>query len=293
MGAFSADEKVKPLKIFYSVGGETFFNYRVTALRNRDFYNRHRRWLMSANRYVPGDVRTYYESNLSDAVICLSDEYVFNHFVREDVLSDKYRWLPAFYFPTVKSAPKKDFAKCRKSILWFGSSGMVHKGLDIAIDFVLAHPEYTLHICGGSRQEKDFWNYYMPKIKTCKNIYMHGFVDIESEQYAHILSQCGILLNPSISEGCAVSVLNVLGNGPLLPVYSEATGIALSEVGVCVSNVTYKDFEDALLKLESVSVEEFEQKALKAHNLVRENYTIEKYEEHMFALLKEIIGKNR
>lgn len=293
MGAFSADEKVKPLKIFYSVGGETFFNYRVTASRNRDFYNRHRRWLMSANRYVPGDVRTYYESNLSDAVICLGDEYVFNHFVREDVLSDKYRWLPAFYFPTVKAAPKKDFAKCRKSILWFGSSGMVHKGLDIAIDFVLAHPEYTLHICGGSRQEKDFWNYYMPKIKTCKNIYMHGFVDIESEQYAHILSQCGILLNPSISEGGAVSVLNVLGNGALLPVYSEATGIALSEVGICVPNVIYKEFERALLSLEAMTDAEFEQRALEAHRLIKDNYTIDQYENRMYAHLKDVIEKNR
>ena len=293
MGAFSANEKVKPLKIFYSVGAETFFNYRETSLRNKDFHNRHGLWLLSSNRYVPGDVRTYYEANLSDAVICLGDEYVFSHFVAEEKQNDKYRWLPAFFFPTVKPTIKKDFAQCRKEILWFGSSGMIHKGLDIAIDFATAHPEYTLHICGGSRQETDFWNYYMPKIKANKNIHLHGFVDIESEKYAQILSKCGILLNPTISEGGAVSVLNVLGNGALLPVYSEATGIALSEVGVCVPNVTYKDFEDALLKIESMPVNEFEQKALEAHRLVKDCYTIEKYEEHMYALLKEIIEKNK
>ncbi len=293
MGAFSADKNIKPLKIFYSVGGETFYNYRVTAYRNRDFHDRHGFWMMTANRYVPGDVRTYYESNLSDAVICLGDEYVFNHFVREDVLSDKYRWLPAFYFPTVSNPAKKDFAQCRKTILWFGSSGMIHKGLDIAIDFAVEHPEYTLHICGGSRQESDFWNYYTPKINACNNIHTHGFVDIESEKFSQILSQCGILLNPSISEGCAVSVLNVLGNSALFPVYSEATGIALYEVGICVPNVTYKDFEDALLKLEMMPDEEFKQKALNAHSFVKNNYTIEKYEEQMFGLLKEIIEKNR
>lgn len=293
MGAFSANKKVKPLKIFYSVGAETFFNYRETALRNKDFHNRHGLWLLSSNRYVPGDVRTYYEANLSDAVICLGDEYVFGHFIAEDKQNDKYRWLPAFFFPTVNPNVKKNFAQCRKEILWFGSSGMVHKGLDIAIDFAIEHPEYTLHICGGSRQETDFWNYYTLKIKANKNIHLHGFVDIESEKYAQILSQCGILLNPTISEGGAVSVLNVLGNGALLPVYSEATGIALSEVGICVPDVTYKDFEDALLKLELMPVKEFEQKALNAHNLVKSNYTIEKYEEHMFAHLKEIIEKNR
>ena len=293
MDAFSTDEKIKPIKIFYSVGAETFFNYRETTFRNRDFHNRHGFWLLNSNRYVPGDARAYYEANLSDAVICLGDEYVFNHFVDEDKIKEKYRWLPAFFFPTVNPDIKKDFAKCRKEILWFGSSGMVHKGLDIAIDFAIAHPGYTLHICGGSRQETDFWNYYTPQIKKSKNIHLHGFVDIESEKYAQILSQCGILLNPSISEGGAVSVLNVLGNGALLPVYSEATGIALSEVGVCIHDVTYKDFEEALLKLESMPVEEFEQKALNAHKLVKENYTLKQYEEHMYAHLKDIIEKNR
>lgn len=291
MGAFSTDEKVKPLKIFYSVGGETFFNYRETALRNKDFHDRHDRWMLSANRYVPGDVRTYYEANLSDAVICLGDSYVFSKFVNEDKHKGKYHWLPAFYFPTIKTPVKKDFAKCRKSILWFGSSGMIHKGLDIAIDFAVEHPEYTLHICGGSRLETDFWNYYTPKIKANNNIHLHGFVDIESTKYAHILSQCGILLNPSVSEGGAVAVLNVLGNEALLPVYSKATGVELAHCGICVANTTYKDFEQTLLELESLPTEEFEQKAKSAHTIVRNNYTLEQYEERMYNLLKEIIKK--
>lgn len=292
MGAFSADEKIKPLKIFYSVGAETLFNYRVTTLRNRDFHDRHGFWLLNSNRYMPGDARTYYEAGLSDAVICLGDEYVFDKFVAEDTSNDKYKWLPAFYFPTVSNPTKKDFAQCRKSILWFGSSGMVHKGLDIAIDFAIGHPDYTLHICGGSRQESEFWDYYTPKIKKCGNIHLHGFIDIESDKFAEILSQCGILLNPSISEGCAVSVLNVLGNGALLPVYSAATGINLSNVGICVTDVTYNSFEEALLRLESTPVDVFEQKALDAHNLIREKYTIEQYEKRMYDLLKEIIEKN-
>ena len=293
MGAFSANEKTNALKIFYSVGAETLFNYRVTTLRNRDFHERHGKWMLSANRYIPGDARTYYESHLSDAVICLGDEYVFSHFVTEDKLNDKYHWLPAFYFPTVDTHTEKDFDKCRKRILWFGSSGMVHKGLDIAIDFAMEHPEYTLHICGGSRQETDFWNFYTPKIKECRNIHMHGFVDIESEKFTQILSQCGILLNPSISEGCAVSVLNVLGNSALLPVYSEATGVNLSNIGICVSSVTYKEFEKALLELESMTGVEFGQKALNAHTFVKENYTLEKYEERMYNCLKKIIEKKQ
>lgn len=291
MNSFSADKKIKPLRIFYSVGAETIFNYRATALRNKDFYDRHGMWLLKSNRYVPGDPRTYYEASFSDAVICLGDESVFGHFVAGEKNSGKYRWLPAFYFPVTNPEDGKDFGACRRNILWFGSSGMIHKGLDIAIDFVVSHPEFTLHICGGNRQETEFLGYYRPVMESHKNIVYHGFVDIESERFSHILLQCGILMNPSVSEGGAVSVLNVLGNGALIPVYSKATGVALSAAGVCVEEVTYKAFEAAMMHVDSMSIEEFGRRAWEVHRMVKEQYTLENYENSMYRILKEIIEK--
>lgn len=293
MGAFSSDSGIKPLKIFYSVGAESCFNYRETALRNIEFCKRHDFWLLESNRYIPGDSRNYYEARMSDAVICLGDSFVIQQFLKEDDDISKYHKLPAFYFPVVDKIDEKDFKTCRRSMLWFGSSGMLHKGLDIAIDFAVDHPDFILHICGGSRQESAFWDYYMPKIKTSKNIHMHGFVDIESADFARILHLCGILINPSISEGGAVSVLNVLGNGALLPVYSRGTGLDLSTVGIEVANVEYGSFEKALLDADAMTLDEFSCKAWAAHRLVRDNYTLEKYEEGMYGCLKEIITKKR
>ena len=291
MNSFSADKKIKPLRIFYSVGAETIFNYRATALRNKDFYDRHGMWLLKSNRYVPGDPRTYYEASFSDAVICLGDESVFGHFVAGEKNSGKYRWLPAFYFPVTNPEDGKDFGACRRNILWFGSSGMIHKGLDIAIDFAVENPDVVLHVCGGSRQEREFWNYYNPIIKNHANIVMHGFVDIESQDFAAILNQCGILLNPSISESGAVSVLNVLGNGVLMPVYSRGTGLDLSAVGLEVEDVTYDSFSKVLHAVLDMDDKDVEEKALAAHKLVKERYTLERYQENMYGILKEIIEK--
>lgn len=293
MGSFGSVGRPEPLRIFYSVGAETCFNYRHTAERNMDFHERHSRWLLGSNRYMPGDPRNYYEARFSDAVICLGNEYVRDRFVAEDCRDGHYRWLPAFYFKVAEPDKEKDFAVCRRHILWFGSSGMLHKGLDIAIDFAAAHPEFTLHICGGSRQEKAFWDYYMPVIKANGNIVMHGFVNIESQEFASILSQCGILLNPSVSEGGAVAVLNVLGNGALLPVCSQATGIDIGENGVVVGELTYDAFEKALLAVDGLPLEVFARKAWGAYKDISEGYTLEKYEENMYRLLEEIIGNNR
>lgn len=289
MGAFKATNN--PLKIFYPVGAEMSFNYRVTTARNKDFFERHRKWLLNSNRYMPGDGRAYYEATLSDAVVVLGNEFVLEQYLKQDTEKEKYYLLPAFYFNVIEPLKEKDFSVCKKNILWFGSSGMIHKGLDIAIDFVTEHNDFTLHICGGSRLEKEFWEHYNPIIEKQNNITLHGFVDIESEEFSKTLSTCGILLNPSISEGCAVAVLNVLGNSALLPVYSKGTGLNLSENGIELPDVTYKAFEKALLEADSMSAEEFGQRALAVHKSVRENYTIEQYEKTMYSHIKEIIEK--
>lgn len=289
--SFTADCKVQPLRIFYSVGAHTFYNLRKTAARNKEFFARHNSWLMTSCHYVPGNGMNYYMSQLSDAVISLGDSFLIQQMKIEGDDTTKVKALPAFCFNVCTPDEKKNFSHCRNNILWFGSSGMLHKGLDIAIDFALEHPQFTLHICGGSRQEKEFWKLYMPKIKKADNIVMHGFVNIESKEFAYVLAQCGILLNPSLSESGAVAVLNVLGNGALLPVYSKGTGLDLADTGIEVSEVTYESFRKALLAVAELPTETIEKKAWSVHRLVKEKYTLDNYREAMYNHLKEIIKK--
>jgi hypothetical protein len=231
----------------------------------------------------------YYMSHLSDAVISLGGSFLTQQMADESEPCDKVRQLPAFYFNVTTPDEKKDFSKCRNNILWFGSSGMMHKGLDIAIDFALEHPQFTLHICGGSQQEKEFWKLYMPKIKSADNIVMHGFVDIQSDEFKEVLAVCGLLLNPSLSESGAVAVLNVLGNGALLPVYSKGTGLDIESVGIEVDEVTYDKFRNALLAVADLPTGTIAQKAWDAHHLVKEKYTLDEYREKMYRYIKEII----
>ena len=282
-----------PLRIFYSVGAHTFYNFRVTAERNKEFFERHNSWLLSSCHYIPGNGMNYYMVQLSDAVISLGDSFLTKQMEAEGDDTSKVHPLSAFYFKVCEPKKDKDFSHCRNNILWFGSSGMLHKGLDIAIDFAIGHPQFTLHICGGSRQEKAFWEHYQEKIKQCNNIVMHGFVDIESQEFADVLEECGLLLNPSLSESGAVAVLNVLGNGALLPVYSKGTGLDIAGVGVEVVEVTYNSFENALLAVAQLPTDVIEQKAWEAHRLVSKRYTLDNYRETMYNHIKEIIENNK
>lgn len=286
--SFTAREGVAPIRIFYSVGAHTFFNFRVTAERCREFFLNHGRWMLPSCHYVPGNGMNYYMSQLSDAVILLGDGYLLEQYKLQDGSADNVNLLSAFYFPVSEPAAEKDFSRCRNNLLWFGSSGMVHKGLDIAIDFAVQNPSYNLHICGGSRQEKAFWDYYTPIISAHRNIHYHGFVDIESQEFRNVLDECGILVNPSISEGGAVSVLNVLGNGALLPVCSRGTGLDLSSVGVEVADTSYDSFCNALSAVAALPVEIVAGKAWEAHSLVKAKYSLENYRKGMQEYIKSI-----
>lgn len=287
--SFTIDKNISPIRIFYSVGAHTFYNFRTTAKRNKEFFDRHNGWLLPSYHYIPGNGMNYYMSHLSDAVISLGGSFLTQQMADEGEPCDKVRQLPAFYFNVTTPDEKKDFSKCRNNILWFGSSGMMHKGLDIAIDFALEHPQFTLHICGGSQQEKEFWKFYMPKIKSADNIVMHGFVDIQSDEFKEVLAVCGLLLNPSLSESGAVAVLNVLGNGALLPVYSKGTGLDIESIGIEVDEVTYDKFRNALLAVADLPTGTIAQKAWDAHHLVKEKYTLDEYREKMYRYIKEII----
>ncbi|MBR5891124.1 MAG: glycosyltransferase [Bacteroidaceae bacterium] len=284
----------EPLRIFYSVGAHTFLNFKVTAERNLAFFAEHGSRAMSSCHYVPGNGMNYYNAYLSDAVICLGDASVAAHFEQEDPRPGRYYSLPAFYFDMRTPSHQKDFDRCRKNLLWFGSSGLIHKGLDIAIDFAVKHPEYTLHICGASRGEKEFWRHYAPIADKAPNIVQHGFVDIASTEFADILDQCAILVNPSLSESGAVAVLNVLANGLLYPVYSHETGLAIADYGSEVPSVDYTMFEKDILDASSKPAEELLQTTRALNSHVRENYSLAQYEERLYNHIETILkNKNR
>ncbi len=293
MGSFDGCMGKNQLHIFYTVGAQLFYSLSTTVHNMQHFYNRHGRRALSSYRYLHGSALNYYAYHLADDVICLGNDFVKEQYVRECGNNAKFHSLPAFFFPCNGSATEKDFSAKRRNILWFGSAGMLHKGLDIAIDFVCENPQFTLHICGGSSAEREFWKYYKPIIDSHENIIYHGFVDIEEKTFVSILDECAILLNPSINEAGAAAVLNVLGNSPMLPVYSKGTGLDLEDYGIEVPSVTYENFSSALREADEISDKEFERRAYAVHHLVNENYTLEQYALRMYDIIENIVNKKR
>ena len=278
--------------IFFSPGAHPFYCFEATVNKNLDFKKNHGLWLTTSSRYLEESLLGYYVDNFADHIIVYGNQYVLDQYLKHDTRNDRYSLLPAFYFDCHKpDIAHKDWNKVRSSICWFGSLGLIHKGLDICIDFALAHPGITLHICGASVREKEFWNYYGPKIKDKTNIINHGFINIESEEFVSIMSECAFVVHPSISEGGAASVLNVVANAGLIPICSKSCGLDLPKDGsVVIDEVTYEAFESAILDAMKWPEEELKTKATSACQYVREHYTLDNYRANMSKILHNCVN---
>ena len=286
-------QNISAKTIFFSPGAHPFYCFEATVQKNLQVREREGRWLTTSSRYLNESLLGYYVDNFADHVIVYGNQYVLDQYLKYDSRKERYSLLPAFYFdchqPDIAS---KDFDKVRHSMCWFGSLGLIHKGLDIAIDIALAHPEITLHICGATKREREFWNYYGPLIKDKPNIIDHGFINIESQEFVEIMSQCAFMINPSISEGGAPAALNVVANGGLIPICSRACGFDLpKEATGIVEDITYEAFEQKTIEMMNLPVDSMRQQAQAMYTFIREHNTLDLYRRNMSAILQSCLQK--
>lgn len=159
---------------------------------------------------------------LSNQVICIGNKDTKKTFI-ENGCKSVYKINPTFY---PRSDAKEIFnnrkiTEARVNLLWFGSYGFIHKGLDLAIEAIKSKPNWTLHICGKETDELDIFKI----MKLPKNAIYHGFIDVTGEKFKDIQEKCLFTILPSASEGISTSIITCMGNGGLIPIISKSCGV--------------------------------------------------------------------
>jgi len=186
--------------------------------------------------------------------------------------------LNAFYFDIYDiDLGAKDFSEARKHYLWFGSSGLLHKGLDFVIEYFASHPDLFLHICGASHGEREFFDYYQPIIDRCSNIIDHGFIQIDSAQFISIMDSCAFVVFFSASEGGSPALLNVMANGGLIPLVNKAVGVDVADFGFVIDELEWFDCHKIIDSSILLDETELKDLSLKAKNTVRREYRYDAY----------------
>lgn len=189
---------------------------------------------------------------------------------------------------------EKNFETCRKNFLWFGSGGLIHKGLDLALDAFVEMPDYHLTICGPIQQEKDFESAFYKELYQTPNIHTVGWVNVDSAEFVEIVNDCIGLIYPSCSEGQSGAVVTCLSMG-LIPVISYQSGIHANDFGIVLKECSLNHIKNSIQCISDLPTRELVSMARSAWAYARANHSREIFAEKYKNTITNIITthKNR
>ena len=279
-------ERIK--RIHYGTGCSPRYSDKVASLRVREVWGKKGFLLPRAIRIAPNS--WVLQRTLSDCIIPLGNKYTENTY-REENPNGVFCRLHCFYYDMYDiDVNKKVFEKGKKNLLWFGSSGALHKGLDRAIEAVKRCPDITLHVCGFNPQETDFHQRYQEELDNKHSqIVNHGFVKMDTDKFKEIMNLCGAVVFPSLSEGSAPAVLNVIANGGLIPIISSACGLDFEDERFVFDPITTENVIKMIKEYQHLTESEWRRLSSQYKDEVRKKYSYDNYKKNLTNIIQKAI----
>ncbi len=268
--------------IFYSTGRENCLQNYETLRRVKQVYDQKGVWLGKSSRFVEKSYTS--ASVVSDAVIALGNEVCAESYKKynENVFRLDAPIYKVFDYKYIIEHKKENF---QKHFLWFGSAGLVHKGLDLLLDYFSTRDDLFLHICGNIYNEKDFIKAYETELFKSDNIYVHGFIDTKSKKFEEILKECAFVIFPSCSEGGSPSVLTCIGNGGLIPIITKETTIDTG-YDIWIESFDKKAIEKAVEEALTYSNKDIKEISYQVGGYVLNRHSVKNYYNNLKNIIK-------
>lgn len=204
-----------------------------------------------------------------------------------ELLKDKYS-NPSFIFPTGLINARyvfsnKDHLQARHNYLWFGSTGAIHKGLDILIDVFSKRDDVILHICGLNKEEKKIL-----KFKGRSNMFDYGRIDVNSGAYLQLVNKCSYIILPSCSEGFSTSVTTGMLHG-LIPVVIRNTGFnRAGDHAIFLEDYKLEYVNNKLNELSDFDPAELCNLSRKVYEFAQKNFRLEAFEDNFRTIITSL-----
>ncbi|MCX6306284.1 MAG: glycosyltransferase [Bacteroidetes bacterium] len=181
---------------------------------------------------------------------------------------------------------RRNWDSAKKQFLWFGSSGLIHKGLDLCIEAFSKTQGMVLHICGP--REDDCFEAYEQVFRENTNIRYHGFLDVRGDQFRELLQQSGFVILPSCSEGQAGSVITAMFSG-LIPVVTRECGVDLLDFVYQIREIQIDRLKNLIQSLSEKDSDELADQSNQCMEYVLQNHTLNNYSEVFTSIFEQIL----
>ena len=218
---------------------------------------------------------------------------------RADWVQDSYRrpGTPMHGIPisTPHTWPRldRDFESARRRFFWFGSAGLVHKGLDLVLEAFAGMPEFELTLFGPIDRERDFEREYWRELHETPNIHLHGWVDIKGPDFVELMSKHVAVVFPSCSESQNGGIITCMHAGAI-PILSHETGIPLEpSYGRLLDDCQVETVQGAVRALAELPPDELASISEGARQYARSHHTRERFAKAYRDAIESILEQAR
>ena len=196
---------------------------------------------------------------------------------------DTFSYAGKPLYPVHVSSPRlyewpaeKDFRKVRKTFMWLGSGGLVHKGLDLVLEAFAQMSDFQLIVCGPVANEPDFAAAYHRELYETRNIEVVGWTEMGGPRFTSLAMRCAGMVYPSCSEGQCGSVITAMHAG-LIPVCSYESGVDVEPFGTILHQCSIHEIQRAVEAVAALDSAKATQRARDAWQYARRVHTRENF----------------
>jgi hypothetical protein len=192
-------------------------------------------------------------------------------------------------YTTYNWPESKDFDACKNRFLWFGSSGFVHKGLDLVLEIFSRSPHLQLTVCGPVDEDAEFRNAYNKELYETPNIATLGWVDVASPRFVEVANSHAAIVFPSCAEGSNGGVITCMQAG-LIPIASVQSGVDVDpSYGFLLETSGMDEIKSSIDSVSNMDAVTLKEMAYKAWSYARENNTITAFHDDFKHAIVDII----
>ena len=179
----------------------------------------------------------------------------------------------------------KQIIKSRNNFLWFGSVGIIHKGLDILIDTFKYFPNLNLNCYGIDNRELNLFS----RIKGI-NTYNCGKINVLSDEfYNEIILKHNFIIFPSCSEGMSTAVATCMAHG-IIPIITKETGFESCNCIIELESYHIECIKQTIANINLMSDEQILQLRKECYNYARENFSLDNFDTSFSIILDNILS---
>lgn len=187
---------------------------------------------------------------------------------------------------------RKNFASARRNFLWFGSTGLLHKGLDLILEVFSELKELDLWVCGPLESQaecdRDLVRAYRQELFHTANIHPIGWISIYSSQFRELTEKCAFVVSASCAEGMSGGILDCIARG-VIPMVSRESGIDTDGLGVTFEESSIAEMRRVVTDMANKPPNVCRRLAEEACKQASTRYILENFSRNIERILKTIL----